>query len=155
MKYLGENNLNSFFEYLKLIGHKMNPCTKDEIEMLHRFCGKGRLPQDYIIFMEFAGNGIRFLRGSSYAMEEIFKLKEWAIELLNENNSAESLNDNDFVFFMHQGYQFYFFKLNEGENPPVYFYSEGQNGNLFKEESESFSNFIISFYNEIAKIIKD
>lgn len=46
------------------------------------------------------------------------------MELLEENESKHILTDNDFVFWMSQGCAFCYFKLNEGENPPIYFYNE-------------------------------
>jgi hypothetical protein len=52
------------------------------------------------------------------------ELKEWALELLEEDNAENFLTDNDFVFMMHQGYMFWYFKLDGTENPIVYFYRE-------------------------------
>jgi len=98
--------------------------------------------------MQDAGNGIRFFRGSDYVIKDIPRLKEGAIELLQENESEEKLTDNNFVFFMHQGYQFYFFNLDEGDNPPVYFYHEGENKDRFIKKYESFTDFLIACYNK-------
>ena len=50
------------------------------------------------------------------------------------------MTDDDFVFFMHQGYEFCFFKLSEGDNPPVYFYSE--EACPFHPRKSAHSNFI-------------
>lgn len=69
---------------------------------------------------------ILFLRGESCFMDELLELNEWGAELLEENNVPLKLTSNDFVFWMSQGFMFCFFKLDEGENPPVYFYSEGK-----------------------------
>jgi hypothetical protein len=43
---------------------------------------------------------------------------------------------------MHQGYQFSFFKLSDGENPPIYSYCEGQEENYFVKTDESFGAFL-------------
>ena len=56
------------------------------------------------------------------------ELKEGAIELLRESNIDNFLSYNDFVFMMHQGYMFWYFKADGIENPEVYFYHETQNG---------------------------
>ncbi|QXP58449.1 SMI1/KNR4 family protein [Olleya sp. HaHaR_3_96] len=52
------------------------------------------------------------------------KLKEWALELLKEDNAENFLTENDFVFMMHQGYMFWYFSADGSENPNVYFYRE-------------------------------
>ena len=52
------------------------------------------------------------------------ELKEWALELLKEDNAENFLTEKDFVFMMHQGYIFWYFKANGDENPNVYFYRE-------------------------------
>lgn len=54
------------------------------------------------------------------------ELNEWAIELLKEDNAENFLDNDDFVFMMHQGYMFWYFKANGKENPNVYLYYEGQ-----------------------------
>lgn len=52
------------------------------------------------------------------------ELKNWAVELLKEDNAENFLSNDDFVFMMHQGYMFWYFKANGNENPSVYFYQE-------------------------------
>ncbi len=84
----------------------------------------------------------KFLRGSDCFFKNLPYLKEWAIELLQENNFAEPLPDDAFVFFMHQGYQFSFFRLLEGDDPPTYSYSEGTNQTSFIKSHERFSEFL-------------
>jgi len=86
-------------------------------------------------------------------MNEISKLKTWAIELLEEDDSSELLTDNDYVFFMHQGYQFYFFKLDEGSNPPIYYYEESENSCKFIKKHDSLAIFLINQYNSVSSYI--
>mgnify|MGYP001792536543 CR=1 FL=1 len=52
------------------------------------------------------------------------ELKEWASELLEEDNAVNFLTEKDFVFMMHQGYMFWYFNANGTENPNVFFYRE-------------------------------
>jgi hypothetical protein len=47
-----------------------------------------------------------------------------ALELLAENKVENFLQPNDFVFMMHQGYMFWYFKADGLEDPDVYFYVE-------------------------------
>jgi len=54
------------------------------------------------------------------------ELNKWAKELLDEDNAENFLDNDDFVFMMHQGYMFWYFKANGKENPKVHFYCEGQ-----------------------------
>ena len=54
------------------------------------------------------------------------QLNEWANELLREDNAENFLDNDDFVFMMHQGYMFWYFKADAKENPNVYHYYEGQ-----------------------------
>jgi len=152
MQYLGPDNLDLFFEFLKEGRHQMKSCSESEIAKIVHMSVEKSLPESYIKFMKYAGNGIDFLRGSSYESKELMNLKEWAIDLLEENNSSEKIDDNLFVFFMHQGYQFYFFNIDEGDDPPVYFYSEGENNECFVKKHESFSRFLIEYYNDIENL---
>lgn len=104
-----------------------------------------KLPEQYLEFMRFAGNG-KFWVGSSYGFSEVPKLKKYAENLLTENHFAHNLKDDDFVFWMHGGDMFYFFNLNDGDDPPVYYYSECDDMTDFVKCSESFTNFIIDPY---------
>jgi len=53
------------------------------------------------------------------------ELNKWASELLKDDNAEFEIEKEDFVFMMHQGYIFWFFKVNGNENPMVYEYFEG------------------------------
>jgi SMI1-KNR4 cell-wall len=52
------------------------------------------------------------------------ELKKWAVELLQEHGLPNTLQSDDFVFMMHQGYTFWYFKADGKENPAVYGFSE-------------------------------
>ena len=54
------------------------------------------------------------------------ELNDWAVELLDEVGTENFLTEKDFVFMMHQGYIFWYFKADGNENPDVYFYKEGR-----------------------------
>jgi len=57
-------------------------------------------------------------------MHESPLLNDWAKELLEENGVACFLKNDDFVFLMHQGYVFCYFKADGTEDPDVYQYIE-------------------------------
>ena len=101
-----------------------------------------KLPSAYVDFMRYAGDGSYWI-GSDCSFDDVPKLREWADELLEENSFPCKLKEDDFVFWMHQGYMFYFFNLSEGDDPPVYYYSEAAEISSFVKCSDSFTSFII------------
>ena len=48
------------------------------------------------------------MQSDSCYVDELFYLKDWASELLEERNSKLELSENDFVFWMSQGCTFCF-----------------------------------------------
>jgi hypothetical protein len=153
MKYSGKKDLNSFISFLEKNEIQMKASSSEEIEQLKQLVPNKYIPNNYLKFMEKCGNGFRVFKGSSYTMSEILDLKKWAVELLEEDNSSEVLSDYDFVFFMHQGYQFYFFRLDEGNDPRIYFYEEGEHSQKFVEKYDSFLDFLIEYYNDVEHLI--
>lgn len=138
MKYMTE-----LVMILKKNNIVMKSCTKTQIEQLNSITqGKG-LPQAYIEFISVMGNGTegQFMGGDSCFLDEFDDLKQGAIELLTENESENVLTDEDFVFWMSQGCMFCFFSLNDGDNPPVYFYNEDG-----KDEFIKIANTLTEFY---------
>ena len=143
-KYNGRKNFEEFFKYLSEHG-RSDMYEKADDRTICDFMDSIyplKLPEQYIKFMRYAGNG-QFWRGSSYSFFEVCRLKKYAEEILIENEFSHCLKDDDFVFWMHCGYMFYFFNLNEGDNPPVYYYSECDNMTDFIKCSERFTDFII------------
>ncbi len=51
-------------------------------------------------------------------------LAYWAMDLLEEDEVDNFLQPDDFVFMMHQGYIFWYFKADGNDDPPVFSYSE-------------------------------
>lgn len=84
---------------------------------------------------------IPFFQGSDYYNPD--KLKKWAEALLQDDCFPVPLPDDAYVFVMHQGYEFYFVKLSEGGNPPVYYYLEGQYERDFVKVTDTFEEFIL------------
>ncbi|UPK44539.1 SMI1/KNR4 family protein [Paenibacillus pabuli] len=146
MVYFKESNLKEFLTSLEKGSYPMKPCTEDDMSELIKLSPTKSLPQNYLDFMNKAGNGIEFLAGTDFTMKYISDLKEGAIELLEENESNIKLTDNQFVFMMHQGYMFWFFNLNEGDDPAVYCYDESLELDEFNKVSNALSEFLISLY---------
>ena len=121
---------------------KLIPCTEEEIYVIESSLQLS-LPDAYKEFLLWGGNWVRgFMEGSSCFFKSLLNIQEIAIELLEENQFPESLPSDAFVFFMHQGYYFMFFKTSKGNNPPVYSYLDGQALLTFKNEYPSYSYFL-------------
>ena len=123
--------INQILKKSKELGIVPIKATDKEINEVMQLSPKGVLPQAYIEFMKEFGNG-GYMMGDSCFMDEIGMLRNGAIDLLVENESSNTLTDNDFVFWMSQGYMFCFFRLDEGDDPPVYYYNEAKEDRFIK-----------------------
>lgn len=77
-------------------------------------------------------------------LHDLSGLNEAATGLLQENDKNYKLPSDAFVFYMHQGYQFMFFRLSEGDDPPVYFFGEGEGLDKPKLLYDHFSSFLMA-----------
>lgn len=86
------------------------------------------LPSDYVDYLMLVGLGAgSFLNGTSAFYNDLFELKKYAIELLEENNITNFLKQSDFVFSMHQGYEFIYLDTLKGNLSPIFQFVEGNN----------------------------
>lgn len=123
---------------------QLSGCSPREVNQLERDLGV-KLPEAYSEFLRLMGKGAgRFLQGSDCLYPQLKGLQAAAAELLEENHFPRSLPDDAFVFFMHQGYQFSFFRLSEGQDPPTYSYCEGQLEPFFLESHRRFTEFLVT-----------
>ena len=101
-----------------LAGRNAKGCSEAEVSALEREYNVS-LPTDYREFLLRAGRGANGLwRGSDYTFDTLPEMQQAAVELLRE--AGLILPQDSFVFFMHQGYQFFFL------NPEgVFFFVEG------------------------------
>jgi hypothetical protein len=117
-------------------------CTLEEIRQLEQRLGV-KLPRAYQEFLRMMGKEAgQFLRGSDCFYPQMRELQTAAVELLEENHFPQVLPKDAFVFFLHQGYQFSFFRLSEGDDPPTYSYCEGETQGSFVKSHERFSDFL-------------
>lgn len=100
-------------------------CTTEEIASLERL-HRVRLPKVYREFLLKMGKSAgSFLQGTDFLFKDLRRLREQAEILLSDTASPLKLNESDFVFAVHQGYQFLFFPIGGSEDPAVFHYEEG------------------------------
>jgi SMI1 / KNR4 family (SUKH-1) len=106
---------------------ELKGCTREEIEELQR---KFRitLPETYVEWLRIMGRDAgKFLKGSDAFFPALLELREGAEELLAENGTKFAIPHDAFVFLMHQGYQFLFFRTAQNDpDPQVSHYLEGK-----------------------------
>jgi hypothetical protein len=127
-------------------------CSEEEIIQLEGLVGD-RLPDKYRNFLLASGHQAgKLFQGTSIFFHDLKDLKREAENLLLENNESYTLPENSFVFSMHQGYEFKFFLLSDGDDPPIYQYVEGSG----KPEVswQSFRSFLIEEIEATAKAIQ-
>lgn len=142
------NFLDEVIFILKKNSIGLIPCDTEEIGKLELYFNV-RLPLAFVEYLQTMGKySGKVNEGTDCFYDDLFQLKEWAFLLLKENKVGISLPNDAFVFSMHQGYQFYFFRLSEGEDPPVYSYDENQETfNEFTRDYESFSSYLKAVLN--------
>ena len=119
------------------------PCSDAEIGLLESALGLP-IPAAFKEFLAWIGKGAGdFMMGSDFYYECMFGLREDAQELLDENNFPKPLPNDAIVFFMHQGYQFAFIKVSDGNHSPVYYYNEAYHDTDFKC-TDSFDEYLTS-----------
>jgi hypothetical protein len=112
-------------------------CTPEEIAQIEaKF--RLQLPATYKEFLARMGKGAgQFLRGSDYVFPDPLNLRDDAQSLLEESGSDFNFDENDFVFFGHQGYQYLFFRVTDSPDPPVFLLAEsGEPKMVFPRFSE-------------------
>ncbi|ELY89683.1 hypothetical protein C485_04275 [Natrinema altunense JCM 12890] len=78
--------------------------------------------------------------------------QEFAEMEIKEGEVDFEFDTNDFVFMGHQGYSFYFFNTEEGDDPPVYvFMSHGE----VEQKADSFSEWLFEEIKRHGRIRND
>lgn len=129
------------------------PRSKEEVEELERQIKSNlghSLPAAYKEFLLWAGRGgLEFMEFTGFyrahGWEEYRYMRERAKRILRRRAFPKELPDDAIVFFL-RPQNFLFFRLSEGEDPPVYCYPPDWYEKLPKEDfgkaSESFSKWV-------------
>ncbi|MCR6642517.1 MAG: SMI1/KNR4 family protein [Sporocytophaga sp.] len=125
------------------------PCTENEIRELEFKLGVN-LPKSYREYLLILGKDSGDLfAGSFVSSKDLLFFKNEAVKILIGNNFKKSLEPQDLVFLIHQGYQFMFFKCDKDEeDPKIYFYDECKGQTDFEVIAPSFSSFIEKVFND-------
>jgi hypothetical protein len=121
---------------------EIRPCSEEEVTALEVSLGV-EMPNAYRDFLLTMGRGAGDLFiGSDVYYDRLFELREWAQDLLDENEATDTIPLDAFVFLMHQGYQFMFLRKSEGEDPPVWAYNEADTTSAFRIVATKFTEFL-------------
>lgn len=133
-----------FNELAIVAPEQIQSCTETEVSLLEQRLQQP-LPQAYREFLLWMGRGAgSFWQGSHCFYENLLNLQKWAPSLLKENNFPKPLPKDAFVFWMHQGYMFAFFRLSEGNDPPVYAYYAPEQLSDFEVDWPHFGEFLLA-----------
>ena len=130
-----------------LLGYKdyfevRSGCTEEEVTEIEEKL-KVKFPRSYREVYLILGKqrGFRFIDDNSYKFPQYEEMRAGAEEIISSCETDFSLEENMFIVgcFMENG-MFYFFKLDEGDNPPIYRYVEGDKE--YKLAAESCSLFV-------------
>lgn len=133
--------LDYIAEHEKFLG-RLVPCSKQDVATLERRIGHS-LPGAYIEYLLLAGKEAhKLFSGTEHQFGILLTLQRASRELLEQDEFCKQLTDLDFVFLFHQGYEFHFFRLDEGDDPPVYYYLEQSEDEDFEKVADSFSAFM-------------
>ena len=107
---------------MNIVG-RLVPCSEGEVRAIEKRLGN-KLPAAYREFLLLMGQKDGGLLGRDWLYEYLEIFQEDAIELMRRDGFPVTLPADAFVFLMHDGYQFDFFCISEGDDPPVYHYIE-------------------------------
>ena len=131
------------------------PCTQKEVAYLEQRLHVS-LPLAYKEFLLWMGKGAGpFMAGSDFFYYRLIDIQAGATELLEEDALLKHLPEDAFVFQMHQGYTFTFFRVKEGADPPVYSYLERSGQTTFTRVDDHFSDSLLALIEDSARIIAE
>lgn len=122
---------------------KIEACNSADLRDVQSI-SQHRLPAAYIAFLSKMGrNAGPLFEGSEFspAHKNKLRLRQIAERILKDSHSSFVLPDTVFVFLQHQGYQFLFFNVTDGDDPPVFLVRD--NHPYPTQVSVAFSRFIL------------
>jgi hypothetical protein len=127
----------------------VQPCTEQEIAMMAARLPGGRMPEAYRELLAYGGRKL----GDVYASIDISYEMTWALlsgdyedirAMVRPWDKRAILPPELFVLNEHFGSNFTFVRLDEGDDPPVYLWEEGEGGlEVATREHDTFSAFLL------------
>jgi hypothetical protein len=137
-----------------LIG-QLVPCSEEEVHALENQLGRA-LPAAYREFLLLMGQRTGgLLGGTNWLYEDLEVSQDDAVELMRRDRFPVLLPSDAFVFLMHQRYQFMFFRLTEGDDPPVYYYIESDNEIALKIHASRYSVLLFNIIDAEGRLIAE
>jgi len=125
-------------------------CTEAEISELEQRVGL-TLPTAYRDFLLVMGHRTgTFMVGTDFFYNDLDGLRDALVESLARMRVDFQVPLDAFVFSSHQGYIFHFFRTSEGDDPPVYGYSEADP--RVRLRSQAFSDTLFRFAEDLSSI---
>jgi hypothetical protein len=120
---------------------EFKPCTEQEVQELEQQLER-RLPAAYREFLLTMGHGAgEVFQSDDCFYEDLPKIQRLATILLKPSDAT--LPDDAFVF-LYAGYQFLFFRTSEGDDPPAYYYMEGDDmSSGFQQQYKHYTDFLM------------
>jgi hypothetical protein len=120
-------------------GDEIAGCTELEIAALEAAFGRP-LPASYRVFLAALGRGAgEFMSGTDMFHDQLGGLRAAAETLIARSGSPAELKPSDWIFALHQGYQFLYFDAAAGPDPQVFHVMEGE---AAKPVAASFSEWL-------------
>ena len=102
------------------------------------------LPMAYKAYLLSIGQNTVPFNYATKSTDSLPEIRREAERLLLQSAECLSLNDGDFVFLLNEGFMFLFFRIDEGDDPPVYGFAEEKRSSGFLQVSPSLTNLIES-----------
>ncbi|SHN13350.1 SMI1/KNR4 family protein [Chitinophaga sp. CF418] len=142
--YLYMDFLLDYKEYFKV----KDACTEEEVSEIEEKL-RVKFPRSYREVYLILGKwyGFSLIDENSYKFPAYEEMRKGAEKIISSGKVDFTLDENIFIIgcFMQNGI-FHFFKLDEGDDPPVYQYEEGDEEYVLT--AESYSSFVqqLSWY---------
>jgi len=99
-------------------------CTTADVARIETEFGH-RLPAAFVALLGKIGRSRGALMpGADFGFPDLLGYRKVAGSLLSDQDIDLLLDERDFVFWMEQGYQFFFFRTGDSDDPPVLFYND-------------------------------
>lgn len=123
--------------------------SEEEIQALEAYAG-GSLPTVYRgLLKEFGRSAGELFQGTIYSVsqEQRLRLRSLAESMLGRSRGNPTLPETAFVYLVFQDWVFFYFPLNEGDDPPVYAYIDSGRG--LQQVGPSLSSYLRSSLDSI------